>query len=132
LNDARNMKTISSKQLCLDIYSSNLISVILADLTFGKRCQVLTSPIFAIYSQWSTTLAKSELFIGYHIITYHFELTISQQFGMRSHYFNPALRSALTSRLLAFFLNFSIENRGFILNTSAASDRASSFRPDQL
>jgi hypothetical protein len=31
LNSARNMKTMSLKQLCLDIYSFNLIYVNLAD-----------------------------------------------------------------------------------------------------
>ena len=33
LNDTQNMKTISLKQRCLDIYSPNLIHVNLGDLT---------------------------------------------------------------------------------------------------
>ena len=38
------------------------------------------------------------------------------------HHFSPAFRSALTSLFSVCFSNFSRENRGFILSTSAAAE----------
>jgi hypothetical protein len=88
----------------------------------ASQCSLIMNS--SLYARWVLGLN------GWDVNLAHFESLA---------YFSPALRSALRNRTLSslllyvsFFSNFSRENFGCTLSTSAASARAPSSRPDKL